>query len=69
MKHKNGFLYVQNLNRQRRLVLPSTFNAEANNFLEIAIAEAHAVNEHGRIEKTMQALTDKFEYQPFSPSC
>ena len=66
MKHKNGFLYVQNLNRQRRLVLPSTFNAEANNFLEIAIAEAHVATAHSGIEKTMKALTDKFECQSFS---
>ena len=42
MKHRNGFLHVQNLNKQWRLVLPSTFNAKGKNFLEIAIAEAYA---------------------------
>ena len=66
MKHKNRFLYVQNLNRQRRLVLPSTFNAEANNFLEIAIAKAHAATACGGIEKTMKDLTDKLKCQSFS---
>ena len=66
MKYRNGFLYVQNLNKQQRLVLPSTFNAEGKNFLEIAIAEAHAATAHGGIEKTMKALTDKFECQSFS---
>ena len=66
MKHINGFLYLQNLNKQWRLVLPSNFNAEDENFLAIAIAEAYAATAHGRIEKTMKALTDKFECQSFS---
>ena len=66
MKHTNGFWYVQNLNKQWRLVLPSTFNAKGKNFLEIAIAEAHAATAYDGIQKTMQALIDKFEYQPFS---
>ena len=66
MKHRNGFLHVQNLNQQWRLVLPSTFNAEGKNFLEIAIAEAHAATAYGGIQKIMNALTDKFEYQSFS---
>ena len=39
---------------------------EAKNFLEIAIAEAHAVTAHVGIEKTMKVLSDKFEYQSFS---
>ena len=67
MKHRNGFLYVQNLNKQWRLVLPSTFNAKGKNFIEIAIAEAHTATAHDRIQKTMKALTDKFEYQSVSP--
>ena len=66
MKDRTGFLYVQNLNKQWRLVLPSTFNVEGKNFLEIAISEAHATTAHVRIQKTMKALTDKFEYQSFS---
>ena len=66
MKHRNGFRYVQNLNKQWRLVLPSTFNAKGKNLLEIAITEAHAATAHGRIEKTMKALTDKFAYLSFS---
>ena len=66
MKDRNRFLYVQNLNKQWRLVLPSTFNMEGKNFLEIAIAENHAATARGRIEKTMKALTDKFECQSFS---
>ena len=53
MKHRNRFLYSQNLNKQWRLVLPSTFNAEGKNFLEIAIVEAHAATAHGGIEKRM----------------
>ena len=43
-----------------------TCNAEGKNFLEIAIAKAHAATTHGRIHKTMKALTDKFECQSFS---
>ena len=66
IQHKNGFLYVQNLKKQQRLVLPITFTAKNENFLEIAIAEAHAATPHGVIEKTMKALTDKFAYLCFS---
>ena len=66
MKHRNGFLYFQNLNKQWRLVLPSTFNAEGKNFLEIAIAKVYAATAYGRIEKTMKARTDKFECESFS---
>ena len=66
MMHRNGFLHVQNLNKQWSLVLPSTFNAEGKNFLEIAIAKAHAAIAHGGIEKTMQALTNKVACQSFS---
>ena len=62
MKHRNGFLYVQNLNRQWRLVFPSTFNAEAKIFLEIAIVKEHAATAHDVIEKIKKALTDKLEY-------
>ena len=49
-----------------RLVLPSTFNVEGKNFLEIAIAKAHAATTHSRIEKTMKALTAKLECQSLS---
>ena len=66
MKDRNGFLYVQNLNKQWSLVLPSTFNTEGKNFLEIAIAKGHAATAHGGIKKTIKALTDKFECQSFS---
>ena len=66
MKHRNGILNVQNLNKQWRLVLPSTFNAEDKNFLEIAIAEAHAATVHCGIKKAKKALTDNFECQSFS---
>ena len=66
MKHRNGFRYVWNLNKQWRLVLTSTIYAECKNFLEIAIAKAHAVTVHGGNEKTMKALTDKFECESFS---
>ena len=61
MKHGNGFLYVQNLNKQCRLVLPRTFNVEDKKFLEMVIAEAHAVTVHGGIKKIMKAPTEKFE--------
>ena len=66
MKDRNGFLDVEKLNKQWRLVLPSTFNAEGKNFLEIAIAKPHAATARGGIENTMKALTNKFEYQSFS---
>ena len=61
MMNTNRFLYVQNWNKKWRLVLPSTFNAKRKNFLKITIAEAHAATAHGRIEKIMKSLTDKFE--------
>ena len=66
MKHRNGLLYVQNLNKQWRLILSSIFNATGKNFLEIAIAEGHAATTHVGIQKTMKALTEKFEYESFS---
>ena len=66
IKHRNGFLYVQNLNKQWRLDLPSTLNAEGKNFVEIVITEAHAATAYSGIEKTMKAPTDKFECQFFS---
>ena len=66
MKDRNGLRYVQNINKQCRLILPSTCNAEGKNFLEITIAEAYAATAHGRIEKTIKALTDKFDCQFFS---
>ena len=62
MEERNGFLHVQNLNKEWGLVLPSTFNAEGKNSLEIAIVELHVATTHGGIEKTMKAFTDKFEY-------
>ena len=65
IKYRNGFLYVQKLNKQGRLILPSIFYAEGKNFLEIAIGEAYAATTHGGIEKTMIPLTDKFECQSF----
>ena len=62
MKYRNGFLWVQNLNKQWRLDLPSTFNREGKNFLEIVITKGHAATTHSGIQKTMKAPTDKFEY-------
>ena len=61
IKHRNGFLYVQNLNKQWRLVFPSTFNTEGKNFLEQAILEAYVTTIQFGIEKTMTGLTDKFK--------
>ena len=66
MNHRNGFLYVHNLNKQWRLVLSSTFSVEGKNLLQIANAEAHAATVHVGIEKTIKALNDKFESQSFS---
>jgi len=63
---KNGFLYAKNKDKEWRLVLPSTFKFDGKNYLELAIAEAHEATAHGGIEKTMKALTDKFECQSFS---
>ena len=47
--------------------MPRTFNVGGKNFLEIAIAEAHATTAQGGIKKTRKALTDKLECQSFSP--
>ena len=66
MKLRNGFLYVQKLNKQWRLVLRGIINVEGKNLLEIAIAEAHTATPHSGMEKTMKALTDEFECQSFS---
>ena len=66
MEDRNGFRYVQNMNNLQKLILPSTFNNEGKNLLELAIAKAHAATSYEGIEKGMQALTDKFEYQSFS---
>ena len=66
IKHRNRFLNLQNLNKQWRLVLSSTFNAEGKNFLEIGIVEAYVGTAHSRIKKTIKGLTDKFECQSFS---
>ena len=46
--------------------MPSTFNAEGKNFLEIAIAKAQAATACGRINKTIKARSDKLGYQFFS---
>ena len=64
-KYRNEFLYVQNLNKQWRLVLPGTFNTEDKNFLEIAIVKAHVATAHGGIGNTMKALAEKFKSQSF----
>ena len=53
MKDRNEFLCLQNLNKQWRLVLCSTFNAEGKKLLEIAIAKAYVVTTHAGIEKTI----------------
>ena len=66
MKHRNGFLYLQNVKKEWRLVLPSTCNTERKNFLEVEIANDHTATMHDGIKKTMKALTDKIECQSFS---
>ena len=66
MKPRYGFLYVQNLNKEWKVVLLSMFNAEGENLLDIAIAEPHAPTSPCRIQKIMKALTNKFAYQYFS---
>ena len=66
VKYRNGFMYVQNLNKQWRLVLPGIFNAKGKNFLEIAISEAYAATGDGTIKKTIKPVTDKCECQSFS---
>ena len=40
IKNRNSFLYIENLKKQCRLVLPSSFDVEGKNFVGIAIAEA-----------------------------
>ena len=66
MQDIKRFLHVQNINKNQRLVLPSTFNTKGQIFLEIAFTEPHAASAHKGIDKSIQALTDKFEYQSFS---
>ena len=46
--------------------MPSTCNAKGKNLLEIAIAEGDAASVDSGIEKTMKALTVKFECHSFS---
>jgi len=62
----NGFLYKKNEKGEWRLVLPSTFDMNGKNYLEDANKEAHDAMPHGRVEKTLKWLTDKFICQPFS---
>jgi len=62
---KDGFLYCGPDN-QWKLVLPTSFDYNGKNFLEIAIQEAYDARAHVGIEKTMKALTDKFMCQSFS---
>ena len=66
MKHRNGFLYVQNLNKQWPCTLPSTFNTEDENYLEIVITKAYTATAPSGLEETMKALTDNFKCQSFS---
>ena len=66
MKYRNGFLDVQNLQKQWRLDLSSTCNAEGKKFLQFTIDKAHVATAHVGIGKTMKALTSKFECQSFS---
>ena len=65
MQERKGFLYCQDLNQEQRLFLPSTFNAQGNNFPETALAKAHTATADGRVKKTMQAHTNMFECQSF----
>lgn len=53
------------MNKQWRLVAPSTFNAEGKKYLEIAIVKEHEATAHGGMEKSMKGLTDKFEFHCF----
>ena len=66
MKYRNRFLYFQNLNKEGRLILLSTFEAKGKNFLQIAIAKPYVATANRGIAKIMKALTNKFEYQSFS---
>ena len=65
MKHRKGFPYDYNQNKQWRLVLVTTFHAEDKNLLPISFAEACAATAYSRMEKIMKPLTDKFECQCF----
>jgi len=62
----NRFLYKKNEKGEWRLVLPSTFDMNGKNYLEDVIKEAHHTTAHGRVEKRVKWLTDKFICQPFS---
>jgi len=62
---QDGFLYCKP-DTQWKLVLPTSFDHNSKNFLQIAIQEAQDATAHGGFETTMKALTDKFMYQSFS---
>jgi len=62
----NGFLYKKNEKGEWRLVLPSTFDMNCKNYLEDTSKEAHDATAHGRVEKRLKWLTDKFICHPFS---
>ena len=66
MKQRNGFLYVQNLTKQWRLVPTSLLDVEGKKLLEIAIVQVHAVTAHGGMQKTKKAISDKFEHMFFA---
>ena len=66
MKHRNGFLYLGNLNKQWRLILRSALNAEGNNFFEVTFAIGYGTTVGGEMDNTMKALTDKFKCQYFA---
>ena len=48
------------------MTLPSTFDMNAENYLEAAIKEADGATAHDGVEKTLKWLTNKFICQPFS---
>jgi len=61
-----GFLYKENEKREWRLVLPMTCDMNGKNYLEATIKATHDAMAHGRYEKTLKWLPDKFICQPFA---
>ena len=49
-----------------KLILPSNFVFAGKNYDEPLIDEAHLATPHGRVEKTMQYLTDRYQSQSLS---
>ena len=60
------FLYGFWNSGEWKLILPSNFVFAGKNYYEPLIDKAHVATAHGRVEKTMQYLTDRYRSQSIS---